>query len=121
MTDPRFTARPLLSKWALVAAGLVALALGAGCKDDAVFCESVCDELVACNPESSFDECVTACEGELDVAFEVGGDACVAAREGYLDCVPIAVCDGETPEYVQCRMDAVDGEIAACGEALGEF
>ena len=121
MTDPRFTARAVPSKWALVAAALLALALGAGCNEDATFCESMCDELVACNLRISFDECVTACEDELDVAFDVGGDACVAAREDYLDCAPIQQCDGSSPEFVQCIEDAVDGEIAACGEALGEF
>lgn len=99
---------------------LIVLALAVGCGDDPSFCESICDDLSVCLDGVDFDECVDACEEELDVAFEVGGNDCVDAREDYLACVPPELCS-DSEEISQCRLDAIDGEIEACGEALGEF
>ena len=110
----------LFRRSAFIGLFLIALALAVGCGDDRPFCESICGELSSCLDRVDFDECVVACEDELDAAYELAGDDCVAAREDYLACVPPELCSG-SDVISQCRLDAIDGEIEACGEALGEF
>jgi hypothetical protein len=119
-SHPR-TGRLHLGRLATLALAGLALTLAVGCGDDPSFCVSACESGVPCGLDD-VDGCIAACEEREAIADELGGSACVAATHDYIDCALDEFCGDIESGASDCDpMDAIQGEIDACGESLGEF